>query len=77
MFEIMQMNKENFINEILNVDFKGNVKECAIALDMNVNYFNCVLMTPTQRGGIQLLSKIKGYCKKTGRDPDRYLYKNK
>ena len=69
----MQFNKKLFVEEILNVDFKGNVSKCAVAMEITPGYFSKMIFTPTMKGGLKLLGGVVRYCKQTGRDPERYL----
>lgn len=76
MVKLMQLNKKRFIEEILNVDFRGDVKNCAVALGLDPNYFNQMLMIPTKKGGSQLLSGVYAYCQKTKRNPELFIFKD-
>lgn len=70
----MQLNRNRFIKEILNVDFKGNTKLCAIALDVDPAYFGQMIIVPSKKGGLKLIRGVYLYCKKTGRDPEMFIF---
>jgi len=68
-------NWKNFVKDILNLEFDGNVRSCAIALDMNPNYLHDLVYTPSKDAGIKTLTKIYHYAKQTGKDPEKYIFK--
>jgi hypothetical protein len=74
--KVMQFNRERFIEDILNVDFQGNVRKCAIAIGVDPGYLEQVVYTPTKKGGTKLLGGIYQYCKSTKRNPEMYIFDN-
>lgn len=72
---MMQLNHKKFVEEILNIDFKGNLRDCALALQLDPSYFSQVILQPHKPGGTKLLSSVYNYCKKTARDPEAFIFK--
>ncbi|MGL5257919.1 MAG: hypothetical protein ACRC76_12895 [Proteocatella sp.] len=66
-------NRKEFIKGIFEKDFNANVRSCAMALNMTPNYLHDLVYTPTREAGIKTLSKIMQYCKKTGKDYEKYI----
>jgi hypothetical protein len=73
--KIMGLNRKKFVEEILNLEFNGNIRNCAITLNMNPSYLHDLVFIPTKEAGIKTLTKIYHYCKRTGKDPERYIFK--
>lgn len=69
-----KLNRRHFIEEILNVDFQGDEKRCAIAMGVDPSYFHQMLYIPTKNGGNKLLGGIFMYCEETRKDAKRYLF---
>lgn len=75
-FEAMKLgfNRRNFIEEILNEDFSGNIRECAKALSIATGYMNDLLRITSKDAGRDTLTKIWRYAIKTGKEPNRYIF---
>ena len=72
--KVMGLNRKKFIEDILNLDFKGNIRICAITLNMNPSYLHDLIFIPTKNAGIKTLTKIWHYCRRTGRNPEEYIF---
>ncbi len=72
------LNREAFLRDIFEADFKSNIRLCAFALKITPSYLRELLTVPTRGVGTKVLSLIVQYCIRAGRDPIRYLffYKN-
>lgn len=68
------LNRENFIKDIFEKEFNASIRLCASALDMAPNYLRDIIYTPTRGAGNKTLSHIYRYCKRTGKDPERYIF---
>jgi len=73
--KIMGLNRKKFVEDILNREFNGNIRTCAIMLGMNPSYLHDLVFIPTKEAGIKTLTKIYHYCKKAGKDPEQYIFK--
>jgi hypothetical protein len=72
----MGLNRKNFVEQILNIDFKGNLTSCSNALDIKRGYLYNLLFNE-QNAGRSALEKIYKYCRKTKRDPEIYIFTKK
>ena len=70
----ISFNRENFKNEILIPDFGNNIKLCAKAIGLPVNYLRDLITQPTRDAGTQTLTYIYRYCIRTGHPPERYMF---
>lgn len=68
-------NRRNFVEDILNLDFAGDIRSCAIALGMNPNYLHDLVYIPSKDAGTKTLTKIYQYARRTGKDPNKYIFK--
>lgn len=73
-YSVMVINRENIV-EIINKEFAGDIKSFAEEIGINDKYFNELLTNPTRKAGVQTLGKIYEYCKRTGRNPESYIFK--
>lgn len=73
--KIMGFNRKRFVEEILNMDFNGNIRTCAITLGINPSYLHDLVYIPTKDAGPKTLTKIYHYCKHTGKDPESFIFK--
>lgn len=71
------LNRENFIKEIFEKEFNASIKLCAAALEMAPNYLRDLIFTPTRGAGNKTLSHIYRYCKRTNKNPERYIFVKK
>jgi len=67
-------NRKAFVRDIFEKEFNANVRKCAMALDMAPNYLRDLIFTPTRGAGSKTLSHIFRYCKKTGKNPELYIF---
>lgn len=72
----MGLNRKNFVEQILNVDFKGNLTTCSIELKITRGYLYNLLFN-NQNAGRSAIEKIYKYCRKTNRDPEKYIFTKK
>lgn len=73
----MGFNRKNFVEEIVNIDFAGDLTKCSQAMGFTRKYLHSLIFTDIN-GGKTTLDKIYKYCRKTNRDPERYIFtKNK
>ena len=72
---VLGFNRKNFVQDILNQDFEGNIRECAVSLGMNPSYLHDLVFITTKDAGSKTLTKIYHYCKRVGKDPDLYIFK--
>lgn len=66
-------NRENFIRDIFEKEFNANYRQCAAALGMAPNYLRDIISTPTRGAGNKTLTHILRYCKRTGKNPEKYI----
>lgn len=67
-------NRRNFIEEILNEDFNGSIRECAKTLGVATGYLNDLLRITNKDAGRDTLTKIWRYAIKTGKNPNKYIF---
>ena len=67
--KILGFNRKNFVEDILNAEFAGNIRTCAIQIGMNPSYLHDLIFITTKDAGIKTLTKIYHYAKQTGKDP--------
>lgn len=67
-------NRENFVSEILNPRFGGNITDCAAAVDINAVYFRDVIKNSKREMGLLSLTKIWRYCVKNNLKAERYIF---
>lgn len=70
-------NRKNFVEKILNKDFKGSVTKCAKALKISERSLNRLIFDVTSNAALKTLNKIFAYCVKTQRNPDEYILRRK
>ncbi len=68
------LNREPFLRDIFETDFKNNIKECACALRITPNYLREILTVETRGVGTRALSNILQYCLRSGREPQKYIF---
>ena len=71
----LELDRKLFIEEILNIEFDGNMSECARAMGMNPVCLCALIKKTDTRAGKINLTRILRYCLKTGREPLRYITK--
>lgn len=71
---MLGLNREPFLRDIFETDFKSNIKECASALRITPNYLRDILTVPTKSLGVKALSYIMQYCLRSGRPPEKYIF---
>ena len=69
------LNRRAFVEDILNVDFEGNINDCAKKMGFSTKYLNELIRMPEKEAGCKTLTRIWRYAKKTGRDPEKYILK--
>ena len=69
----MEFNRKNFIEDIVNIDFEGDLKKCAETMGFSVAGLRKLIYADSS-GGKESLDKIYKYCKKTNRDPEKYIF---
>lgn len=69
----MGFNRKNFVEDIVNVDFDGDLNLCAETLGFSVKSVRKIIFTDTG-GSKDTLDKIYKYCRKTNRDPEKYVF---
>lgn len=73
---LLGLNRKRFVEEILNVDFDGDERRCAVELGLTPAYFKAMIVDLKKKGGLKLLSNLYWYCKRTGRNPEKYIFGN-
>lgn len=68
------LNRENFLKDIFETDFKCNVRNCAAELKMTSNYLREILTNKSRGAGVTVLSYILQYCIRSGRNPQKYIF---
>ena len=69
-FTRLGFNKQAFIEDILNKDFKGNISSCANTLGITPGYFSSV-----SSAGMDVLTKIHLYAQISRKeDPYKYIF---
>ncbi len=68
------LNREAFLKDIFEADFKSNIRLCALALKITPNYLRELLTVKTRGVGCKVLSYIMQYCIHSGRDPIKYIF---
>jgi hypothetical protein len=71
----VEFDRRLFVEEILNVEFDGNIGDCAKAMDMSTMYLHELIYNTSKKAGKINLTRIFRYCIKTGKDPLRYITK--
>ena len=71
----VEFNRKRSVEEILNLEFNGNVSECARSMDMSPVYLHGLIYDTSRNAGKINLTKILRYCLQTGKDPLRYITK--
>lgn len=71
----IEFERKLFVEEILNIEFSGNIKECAGAMKMSSTYLHELIYNTSKKAGKINLTRIFRYCIKTGKDPLRYITK--
>lgn len=69
-------NRVNFIKDIINNKFNGNITKCAIELSLSNSYLHAVIYDTKNKGGIKLLNAIINYCTKNKIDYHKYIFIN-
>ena len=71
----LEFDRRLFVEEILNVEFCGDIAACANAMGMSSSYLHGLVYNTSTRAGKVNLTRILRYCVKSGKDPLRYLTK--
>ncbi len=71
----LEFDRKLFVEEILNVEYSGDIAACARAMEMSPAYLHELVYHTTMRAGKVNLTRILRYCVRTGKDPLRYLTK--
>lgn len=69
-------NRVNFIKDVINNKFNGNITKCAIELSLSNSYLHAVIYDTKNKGGIKLLNAIINYCTKNKIDYHKYIFIN-
>ena len=69
----MGFNRKNFVEDIVNIDFDGDLNLCAVAMGFSLKSIKKIIFTDTN-GSKDTLDKIYKYCRKTNRDPEKYIF---
>lgn len=64
-------NRVNFIKDIINNKFNGNITKCAIELSLSNSYLHAVIYDTKK-----LLNAIINYCTKNKIDYHKYIFIN-
>lgn len=67
-------NRVNFIKDIINNKFNGNITKCAIELSLSNSYLHAVIYDTKNKGGMKLLNAIIHYCMKNKIDYRKYIF---
>lgn len=70
----VEIDHKMFAEEILNIDFDGNISRCSIAMGMNPSHLHDIIYHGAKAGKVTL-TRVLRYCLMTGRDPLRYITK--
>lgn len=68
----MELNLKNFQKEILQKKFKGNQRQCAIALNISAEFLNKILKKKGKAGAL-FLGKLKKYCNNNNFNFDTFI----
>ena len=71
----IEFDRGMFVEEILNLEFDGSIKECAKAIGMAPAYLHDLIYHTSRKAGKINLTRILRYCVRTGKDPMRYIVK--
>jgi hypothetical protein len=71
----IEFDRRLFVEEILNVEFDGNISRCAKAVGMEPSYLHELIFNTSRKAGKVNLTRIFRYCMKTDKDPLRYITK--
>ena len=71
----LAFDRKLFVEEILNLEFNGDIPSCAVAMEMPPKYLHELIFNANKKAGTITLSRILRYCKKTGKNPERYITK--
>lgn len=69
-------NRVNFVQDIINSKFNGNVAKCATELALSHGYLHSVVYNTKNKGGMKLLNAIINYCTKNKIDYHKYIFIN-
>lgn len=72
----MELNLAVFEKEILKNKFKGNQRQCALALDVSAEFLNKILRKKG-KAGLLFISKLMIYCDNNEFDFDTFIIKNR
>lgn len=67
-------NRVNFIKDIINNKFNGNITKCATELSLSNSYLHSVIYDTKNKGGMKLLNAIIHYCMKNKIDYRKYIF---
>lgn len=70
-------NRVNFIQDIINNKFNGNITKCATELSLSHSYLHAVIYDTKNKGGVKLLNSIINYCAKNKIDYHKYIFINR
>jgi len=68
----MELNLQKFKKEILQQVFKGNQRQCSIALDISAEFLNKILKKKGKAGAL-FFGKLKNYCNKNNFNFDAFI----
>ena len=71
----VEFDRKLFIEEIVNLEFCGNIPECARRMKMNPSFLHDLIFKTSNKAGKINLTRIMRYCLETGKDPLRYITK--
>ncbi len=74
--KIVGLNRRHFIDHILNEDFNGRIKDCAVKIGISERCLHDLIFEPTRRASSETLNLIYQYCRDTGRNPLEYILKD-
>lgn len=69
-------NRVNFVQDIINNKFNGNVAKCATELALSHGYLHSVVYNTKNKGGMKLLNAIINYCTRNKIDYHKYIFIN-
>lgn len=71
----LALNKDAFVEDILNKDFKGDMSSCAAELGIAQGYLNLMLLSKVTGAGVDALDKIHHYARASNKEnPNKYIF---
>lgn len=74
--KVLGFNKREFVTNILNEDFNGNLKMCARDIGISERCLRDLIFEPSRNASCETLSLIYHYCEKVNRNPLSFIFKN-